>query len=87
MAELHKFRDDTKSREQRIEPIRAKHLDDNFRTVRLKLSESLATFLKIVEKPGVQDELDFVTQPPSAESVPVFINGEFSEWKQTGECP
>lgn len=86
MAELHKFRDDAKTPEQRVKPIGAQHLDDNFRTVRLELSDSLASFLKIVQAPGVPDKLDFVTPPPSAMSVPVFSGGRFREWTEADQC-
>jgi len=86
MAELHKFKDDTKTAKQRAEPIVARHLDENFDTVRLELSDSLKTFLKITQSPGVADKLDFVTQPPSAESVPIFTGGLFDRWEETEEC-
>jgi hypothetical protein len=86
MAELHKFRDDTKSKEDRVAPIKAQELDDNFKMVWLELSDSVKSFFKLTEAPGVRPKLEFRVEPPSAESVPVFENGEFSEWKQTGEC-
>jgi hypothetical protein len=86
VAELHKFKDDTKSPEQRVAPIGAQHLDDNFKQVWLDMSDSLKTFLKITEAPGVRPILDFVDQPPSAESVPVFSGGVFLEWRETEEC-
>ena len=84
MAELHKFKDDTKSPEQRVAPIGAQYLDDNFKQVWLDMSDSLKTFLKITEAPGARPILDFVTQPPSARAVPEFENGEFRGWL-TGE--
>ena len=86
MAELHKFRDDVRSKEGRVKPISARHLDENLKTVRLKLSDSLKTFLKITQSAGVEDELDFVVQPPSAEAVPVFEGGQFSRWEETKGC-
>jgi hypothetical protein len=86
MAELHKFQDDAKTAEKRVQPIGARHLDENFKMVWLDLSDSLKSFLTLTESPGVRPVLDFVTQPPSAESVPVFSGGQFMEWRETEEC-
>jgi hypothetical protein len=86
MAELHKFKDDCQTPENRPKPIKAQELDDNFKTVRVQLSASLSSWLKIVQTPGSPDQLDFVTPPPSAESIPTFSGGVFSGWTQTEEC-
>lgn len=87
MAELHKFQDDVRSDEGRAKPIGARHLDDNFKIVRLKLSDSLSGFLRIKENFPQPDELDFVVPPPSGQSVPMFAGGQFSQWVPVTECP
>jgi hypothetical protein len=86
MAELYKFRDDCLTDEGRAKPVKARMLDENFKTVRLELSDSLKSWLKIVQTPGSPDMLDFVIQPPSAEALPVFVGGQFSRWETTEEC-
>ena len=86
MAELHKFVDDCRTDADRAKPAKARLIDENFRTVRLELSDAMKSFLKIVQTPGAADVLDFVTQPPSAEAVPVFSGGRFSRWETTEEC-
>ena len=86
MAELHKFQDDVRSDTGRAKPIGARHLDENFRIVRISLSESLASFLYIKENFPQPDTLDFVVPPPGAESIPVFSGGQFSHWAETEEC-
>jgi hypothetical protein len=89
MADLHKFQDDVRSDEGRAKPIGARHLDDNFGTVRLKLSANLSGFLKITENFPKPDELEFVTAPPSngSQYAPVFVNGQFSQWMKISACP
>ena len=86
MADLHKFQDDVRSDEGRAKPIGARHLDENFKVVRIKLSSSLAGFLTIKENFPQPDELDFVVPPPSGQSAPVFVNGQFSQWMPIRSC-
>lgn len=89
MADLHKFQDDVRSDEGRAKPIGARHLDENFKVVRIKLSSSLAGFLTIKENYPQPDELDFIVPPPGSgdEYAPVFANGQFSQWMRIRECP
>jgi hypothetical protein len=88
MADLHKFQDDVRSDEGRAKPVGARHLDENFKVVRLKLSSSLEGFLTIKENFPQPDELEFVTAPPSngSQYAPVFVNGQFSQWMKISEC-
>jgi hypothetical protein len=87
MAELHKFQDDAKDKKKAVGPLVARHMDENWKTVRLELSDSLKSFLQRIETPGVPDRLDFVTQPPSAAAIAVFQAGRFLEWRTISVCP
>lgn len=87
MAELHKFQDDVRSEENRAKPVGARYLDENFRMVRLKLSDSVAGFLRIKENSPQPDEIEIVPPPSDgSEYAPVFANGQFSGWKRIRQC-
>lgn len=79
MAELHKFVDDTKTPEQRVKPIKARELDDNFTTVRLKLSDDFLGLFKIEESFPNRDELQFdFNVPTTGTYVLGFVDGVFT---------
>jgi hypothetical protein len=86
MADLHKFLDDVRSAEGRAAPIGARHLDENFNIVKLKVSSALSGFIYIKENYPQPNELDFVVPPPSGDSVPMFSGGVFSQWITVRSC-
>jgi hypothetical protein len=84
MAELHKFQDDAKTADDRVKPIVARHIDENFKTVRLELDELLKAVFEIEENPGVADKLKLKTGHPS--NAVLGISAGVVLWIDTDEC-
>lgn len=86
MAELHEFRDDAKSKEDRVKPIIARHLDENFKTVRLKLDSTVEAVFKIVETPGVNDMLALADGAPTSGTWALAVVEGVLTFVETEEC-
>jgi hypothetical protein len=84
MADLHKFQDDAKDKTKAVGPISARHLDENFKTVRLELDDLLKAVFEIEQNPGVADKLKLKTGSPS--NAVLGISAGVVLWIQTDEC-
>ena len=86
MAELYKFKDRTKSVEDRVKPIDAQELDDNLKTVRTELDTLLKTIFDIEQNKAVADKLKLKAGYPTSGTWVLGISAGVLLWIQTESC-
>jgi hypothetical protein len=82
MAELHRFKDDVAAGEIQIS---ANDLDENFRTVRLRLDSSIETAFQIRKNKGAADTLEINAPDGEGTFVLGFVDGNLT-WIETEDC-
>jgi hypothetical protein len=86
MAELHKFRDDAKTDADKAKPIGTRHLDENFKTVRLELGSAVAALFEIKQAPGKPDELVLSPSVPTSGRLVLGVQDGQLTFFETDEC-
>lgn len=86
MADLHKFQDDAQSKEDRVKPVKARMLDENFRTVRLKLSDKFALAFRITQSAAQSDVLDLSLSVPTSGKHILGVEDGQLKFFETDEC-